>query len=71
AEVDEEARMPLWQQAERILHEDQPYTFLMRRQTLAFIDKRIQNLEITNLGLNMGAVPVEVYVPGLEQKYSR
>jgi len=71
AEVDEEARMPLWQQAERILHEDQPYTFLMRRQTLAFIDKRIHNLEITNLGLNMGAVPLEIYVPLEQQKYTR
>ena len=70
-EVDEDARMPLWQEAERILHEDQPYTFLMRRQTLAFIDRRVKNLDITRLGLNMGIVPVEIYVPVEQQRYAR
>lgn len=71
AEVDEDKRMPLWHAAERILYEDQPYTFLMRRQTLAFIDHRLHNLEITNLGLNLARVPVEIYVPGPLQKYAR
>ncbi|EIJ34269.1 peptide-binding protein [Thiothrix nivea] len=69
--VDEAKRMPLWQQAERIMYEDQPYTFLMRRQTLAFIDKRIHNLQMTKLGLNMGSLPVETYVPAAMQKYSQ
>lgn len=69
ATVDEAARMPLWQACERVLHEDQPYTFLMRRKSLVFIDERIRNLEITNLGLNLNAVPVEVYVPGTMHKY--
>ncbi len=69
--VDEEKRMPLWQEAERIMYEDQPYTFLMRRESLVFIDERISNLEITNLGLNMGMVPVEIFVPGELQKYSQ
>ncbi len=69
ASVDEKTRMPLWQQAERILHEDQPYTFLMRRQSLVFIDKRIRNLQITKVGLNLGRVPLEVFVPANEQKY--
>jgi peptide/nickel transport system substrate-binding protein len=71
AEVHEETRMALWQQAERILYQDQPYTFLMRRQTLAFIDQRLHNLEITNLGLNLGTVPVETYVPVDLQRYTR
>ncbi|WP_018867492.1 MULTISPECIES: peptide-binding protein [unclassified Thioalkalivibrio] len=70
-EVDEPARMELWREAERILHEDQPYTFLMRRQTLAFIDRRIQNLEQTALGLNLGAVPLEIYVPFELQRYGQ
>lgn len=69
--VDEEKRMPLWQEAERIMYEDQPYTFLMRRESLVFIDGRIRNLEITNLGLNMGMVPVEIFVPGELQKYNQ
>jgi peptide/nickel transport system substrate-binding protein len=71
AEVDEDKRMPLWQAAERILYEDQPYTFLMRRKTLAFLDRRLHNLEITNLGLNLSRVPVEIYVPGPLQSHTR
>ncbi len=71
AEVDEPTRMELWQEAERILVEDQPYTFLMRRETLAFIDRRIRNLEQTALGLNLSAVPVEIYVPREQQRYGQ
>lgn len=69
--VDEAKRMPLWQEAERILYEDQPYTFLMRRESLVFIDQRIKNLQNTNLGLNLGILPVEIYVPLDLQKYNR
>ncbi|WP_417551315.1 peptide-binding protein [Methylophaga sp.] len=62
-EVDEQKRMELWHQAEKILVDDQPYTFLFRRNTMAFIDRRINNLEKTGLGLNLMSVPVEIYVP--------
>ncbi len=68
AEMDEPKRMQLWREAERILVEDQPYTFLMRRKTLAFIDKRIHNIRNTRLGLNLTMTPVEVYVPGAQQR---
>lgn len=68
AEVDEERRMALWRQAERHLVADQPYTFLFRRQTLAFVDKRIAGLENTALGLNLLAVPVEIWVPTAQQR---
>lgn len=71
ATVDEETRMPLWKQAEAYLYEDQPYTFLMRRKSLAFIDNRIKNVEQTRVGLNLGAVPMENYVPAAEQRYSQ
>ncbi|MFP3873819.1 MAG: peptide-binding protein [Thiohalophilus sp.] len=69
--VDESERMPLWREAERILHDDQPYTFLMRRESLVFVDERIRNLQNTNLGLNLGILPVEIYVPLDKQKYLR
>ncbi len=69
--VDENKRMPLWQQAEHILYEDQPYTFLMRRKNLLFVDKRIHNLQMTKLGLNMGSLPLETYVPLSLQKYTQ
>lgn len=68
AEVDEDRRMALWRQAERALVAEQPYTFLFRRQTLAFIDERLANLENTALGLNLTAVPVEIYVPAAMQR---
>ena len=51
-EVDEDKRMPLWQACHRILHEDQPYTFLYSRKALIFIDSRIANIEQVRLGLN-------------------
>lgn len=69
--VDEAKRMPLWQQAERILYEDQPYTFLMRRKSLLFVDKRVHNLQMTKLGLNFGSLPLENYVPLAQQKYTQ
>mgnify|MGYP006276212951 CR=1 FL=1 len=71
ATVDEDKRMPLWRQAERVLYQDQPYTFLMRRKSLLFIDNRIKNLTMTKLGLNFGSLPLENYVPLAAQKYSQ
>ena len=70
ATVREEERMPLWQAVERIFHEEQPYTFLMRRKTLAFVDRRIRNLAVTRLGLNLGFVPVEIFTPIAQQRYA-
>ena len=68
--VSEEKRMPLWQQAEKIMYEDQPYTFLIRRKNLLFVDRRLHNLEMTKLGLNIGNLPMEQYVPKALQKYT-
>ena len=42
----------------------------MRRKTLAFVDRRLQNLEVTKLGLNLSSVPVEIYTPSAEQRYT-
>lgn len=67
-EIDHDARMQLWRAAQRILYEDQPYTFLFRRQSLVLLDRRLQNLEVTGLGLNLQAVPVEIYVPAALQR---
>lgn len=64
-------RQPLWQACERQLYEDQPYTFLMHKKSLVFIDNRIHNLQLTRLGLNLGRrhLPLEVYVPFALQLY--
>jgi len=69
--VVEQERMPIWQQAEAVLHDTQPYTFLMRRKSLLFIDKRIKNLEVSNLGLNTLQIPIETYVPAELQKHGK
>ena len=69
ATVDEETRMPLWQASEARLFEDQPDTFLMRRKSLVFVDRRIRNVEKTRVGLNLGSVPMENFVPENEQRY--
>jgi peptide/nickel transport system substrate-binding protein len=69
--INEEERMKVWQQAEKIIVEEQPYTFLMRRKTLAFIDQRIKNIEVTKIGLNRGVLPFETYIPTALQKYKQ
>jgi peptide/nickel transport system substrate-binding protein len=68
--VNEKARMLLWHKAERIMYEDQPYTFLLRAKTLVFIDKRIHNVQVTKLGLNKDILPVEWFAPAGMQKYT-
>ena len=51
------------------MFEEQPYTFLMRRKSLIFVDRRIKNIEQTRMGLSLGNVPLENYVPRAEQRY--
>jgi peptide/nickel transport system substrate-binding protein len=72
--VDEQKRMPLWRQAHRIIHEDQPYTFLFDRLFLAFYDQRIKNIERSRIGLNYYGryvMPIPWYVPKDQQKWSK
>ncbi|WP_369160161.1 peptide-binding protein [Candidatus Thiodiazotropha sp. LNASS1] len=71
ATVDEKKRMPLWRQAEAHLFNDQPYTFLRRSKSLVFIDRRLRNVVNTKVGLNLGQVPLENYVPIVEQRYTQ
>lgn len=66
--VDESKRMKLWQEAHRILHGDQPYTFLMTRNELAFLSGRVKNVQVLPLGLND---LVEWYVPKGSQKWEK
>jgi peptide/nickel transport system substrate-binding protein len=70
--VDKQTRMPLWKACHRVLHDDQPYTFLLNRKALTFYDKRIQNIRPSQLGLNFVQIyvmPIPWYVPGPMQKY--
>ncbi|MEM6756431.1 MAG: peptide-binding protein [Planctomycetota bacterium] len=65
--VDADKRRALWHEAHRILHEDQPYTFLFTSKSVVYIDKRFRNVEVTKLGLNGRT---EYFVPADEQLYS-
>ncbi|MEE9212457.1 MAG: peptide-binding protein [Phycisphaeraceae bacterium] len=72
--MDKTERMALWRRCHRILHEDQPYTFLFRRKGLFFIDKRIRNIQQTKVGFNYVSrwvMPIEWYVPKARQKYGK
>ncbi len=62
--IDEEERMKLWQACHRILYEDQPYTFMLRRTATVLIDKRVHNVQRVTTGLNNR---VEWYVPAAMQ----
>lgn len=65
--LDRQERMRLWQACHRILHEDQPYTFLTRPRARLWLDKRIANVQrIPGIGLNsvpLWPIPIEWYVP--------
>src|SRR5207237_3056473 len=50
--IDKDKRMPLWRRCHQIIHEDQPYTFLVQRRNMGFMDNRIQNVEKSKLRLN-------------------
>lgn len=71
-EVDE--RMKLWQEIHAILHEDQPYTFMFFRPNLYLFNKRIKNIEQSQVGLNFeylngGMMPW--YIPTGQQSMQR
>ncbi|MBC8108617.1 MAG: ABC transporter substrate-binding protein [Anaerolineae bacterium] len=72
--MDTPARMKLWNRVHQILHEDQPYTFLVNRPYLRLINKRIKNVEKAGVGLNWeylngGTIPW--FVPINEQRYTQ
>jgi peptide/nickel transport system substrate-binding protein len=73
--TDADARMKMWQQVHRILHEDQPYTFLFNRKELMIFNNRIHNVETSKLGLNFehlnpgGIIPW--FVPQSMQRYTK
>ncbi len=55
----------LCHQLHRLIHEQQPYTFMFSRPNFYAVDKRFQNVKIHKLGLNF----LEWYVPKEKQRY--
>ena len=64
-ELNAEKRYALYHEFHKILHEEQPYTFLMTRPRYYFIDRRFENVIVHKLGIN----PLEWYVPKEKQRY--
>lgn len=70
--LDKSKRMQLWHKVHDIIHEDQPYTFMVQRYNLGFIDSRFQNIHPSKLGLNYNnryPMPNPWYVPKANQKW--
>jgi len=63
--LDETKRNELCHRLHRILHQEQPYTFLYSPPTCRLLDKRFENVIIHKLGLKYW----EWYVPKDEQRY--
>jgi len=71
--MDETTRMDHWHRVHEIIWEDQPYTYLMWRKSLVFIDGRFENVKNVRSGINRGGLwrmPLEWYVSAVQQKYN-
>jgi peptide/nickel transport system substrate-binding protein len=72
--VNDDERAKLWHEVHRILHADQPYTFLFNRPSLVFINGRIANVGTSKLGLNyvrLNTTTVPWFVPKAQQRYTQ
>jgi peptide/nickel transport system substrate-binding protein len=63
--LDENKRNELYHRFHRILHKEQPYTFVYTRPEQRFLDRRFENVIIHKLGVDER----EWYVPRDRQKY--
>jgi peptide/nickel transport system substrate-binding protein len=50
--IDDEERMKIWHQLHTVLHEEQPYTFMVNPPWIRFVRDKIQNIHPYNIGLN-------------------
>jgi peptide/nickel transport system substrate-binding protein len=64
-EFDPEKRVELYREFQRILNDEQPYTFLFARKTVSAVERRFRSVEIYPAGLR----PLEWWVPLAAQKY--
>ena len=64
-EFDREKRAAMYRRFHRILHEEQPYTFLFNRNSLVALDRRFENVAVYPLGPDT----TEWWVPADRQRY--
>lgn len=65
-EFDPEKRKAMYQRFQKILNEEQPYTFLYMPKSAVAYHKRFRNTEVLPIG---GQIPSQWWVPGPLQKY--
>jgi peptide/nickel transport system substrate-binding protein len=66
-EFDEKKRVEMAKEFQRILNDEQPYTFLFARKAVAAVDRRFRGVEV--LSTSTGFNPFEWWVPRPLQKY--
>ncbi len=66
-EFDEQKRLQMAKEFQRILNDEQPYTFLFARKAVAAVERRFRGVEVlsTSTGFNTN----EWWVPRERQKY--
>jgi len=64
-EFDEKKRFEMAKEFQRILNDEQPYTFLFSRKTVSAVARRFHGVEVLPAGLR----PLEWWVPRAQQKY--
>lgn len=58
-ELDHDKRMKLWHELHRVIHDEQPYTFLCNLPWLRFVETRLSNIKTYPMGLDFR----EWYIP--------
>ena len=63
--LDDDKRMALWHQWEALIHDEEPYTFVLARMSRLFANGRFENTLPYRLDKNI----FDWYVPAAKQKY--
>jgi len=66
-EFDPKKRIELYREFQRILHDEQPYTFLFMGKSISAVHRRFREVEVLPIG---GLRSLEWWVPRSSQKYS-
>ncbi|MEE8076041.1 MAG: peptide-binding protein [Candidatus Binatia bacterium] len=66
-EFDPKKRSELYREFQRILHDEQPYTFLFMGRSISAVQRRFQGVKVLPIG---GLRPLEWWVPRSSRKYS-
>jgi len=65
-EFDHKKRAEMSKEFQRILNEEQPYTFMFSRKAVTAVERRFRGVEVLPAGLR----PLEWWAPPARQKYS-